>query len=311
MNPAQRMVLVFAALAASLALAVAPAPAMAIEPTSATGSHPAAATFAQQPPRVYLFRGFAGMIFARGLDALAERIEHLGFSATTNEAVMCPVVAKEAIAGYRTNPAPVVVIGNSIGGACAVGFAEMLESEKIPVGLLVTIDPNRIAHDVPANVERYINLFQSNSVLGGGDVKPAKGFAGHYASFDVAEHVEFNHLNLEKAESIHDQLVTKIQQLAATPARAGGEAVPLRYTVPADAAIELWDSGTPISARGGDTLQSLAAFYGVPLWSLTQINKLPDAAPLADGQRVVVPRRLMPMLAPAGGAASGQTPLKR
>lgn len=308
MNRAPSCGFVYAALAAGLALAIAFSPAAAAEPNAAG---PAAAVSTPQPPHVYLFRGFAGVVFARGLDALAERIEHAGIGTTINEAVMCPIVAKEAIAAYRTNPAPIVVIGNSVGGACAVAFAEMLNAEKIPVGLVVTIDANRIAHDVPANVERYINLFQSNSVLGGADVKAAKGFQGHYASFDVAEHTELNHLNLEKRESIHDQLVTKIQQLAATPAKAAGEAVPLRYVVPADSPIELWDSGTPISARAGDTLQSLAVFYGVPLWSLTQINKLPEAAPLADGQRVVVPRRLIPTFTPVGGAVSGQTPLKR
>jgi hypothetical protein len=306
MTPARRTGLVIAILVAGLALAGASAPVSAVEP--GTVSLPAAAT---QPPRVYLFRGFAGVVFARGLDALAARIERTGITATVNEAVTCPVIAREAAAAYRSNPTPIVVIGNSVGGACAVGFAEMLEAEKIPVGLVVTLDPNRIARDVSANVERYINLFQSSSVLGGADIKPAKGFQGHYASFDLVQHAELNHINLEKTESIQDQLVTKIQQLAATPAMAAGEKVPLRYVVPADTPIELWDSGTPISARGGDTLQSLAMFYGVPLWSLTQINKLPEAAPLDDGQRVVVPRRLVPMIVPAGGAVPGQTPLKR
>lgn len=305
MIPARRTGLVLATLAAGLVLAGASVPAAAVEPGMV--SPPAAAA----QPRVYLFRGFAGVVFARGLDALAARIERTGITATVNEAVTCPVIAREAAAAYRSNPAPIVVIGNSVGGACAVGFAEMLEGENIPVGLVVTLDPNRIARDVPANVERYINLFQSGSVLGGADIKPAKGFQGHYASFDLMEHAELNHINLEKTESIQDQLVTKIQQLAATPAMAAGEKVPLRYVVPADTPIELWDSGTPISARGGDTLQSLAMFYGVPLWSLTQINKLPEAAPLNEGQRVVVPRRLVPMIVPAGGTVPSQTPLKR
>jgi hypothetical protein len=40
------------------------------------------------------------------------------------------------------------------------------------VSLLVTYDPNRFAHSVPANVRRYINLYQSSNVLGGGDLAP-------------------------------------------------------------------------------------------------------------------------------------------
>jgi hypothetical protein len=35
----------------------------------------------------------------------------------------------------------------------------------------------------------------------------------------------------------------------------------------------------------------------VPLWSLTQANQLSDKAPLAIGQRVIVPRRLLPLVA--------------
>ena len=245
------------------------------------------------------------------MDALAERIEQAGFTASVNEAVMCPIIAKEVIRDYRANPAPIVAIGHSVGSACALALAEMLNAENIPVSLLVTTDPARIAHDVPLNVERYINIFQSNSVLGGHDVIPTKGFQGHYASYDLVEHTDLTHLNIEKSESIHEQVVAKIQQLAATPAKAEGEAVPIRYTVPADAEIELWDSGTPVFAHRGDTLQTLAALYRVPLWSLTQINRASDNAPLAPGQRVTVPRHLVPLAAPNNGAVSSQPPPKR
>jgi LysM repeat protein len=91
-------------------------------------------------------------------------------------------------------------------------------------------------------------------------------------------------------------LVTAVVQLATAPAKAEGEAVPLRYVVPPNAAVELWDSGTPLLARSGDTLQTLAALHHVPLWSLTQINQLSDNAPLAVGQRVIVPRHLAPFV---------------
>jgi hypothetical protein len=38
----------------------------------------------------------------------------------------------------------------------------------------------------------------------------------------------------------------------------------------------------------------------VPLWSLTQINQMPDSAPLTAGQRVIIPRHLLPAVtAPA------------
>jgi hypothetical protein len=100
--------------------------------------------------------------------------------------------------------------------------------------------------------------------------------------------------------------VAKIQQLAATPAKTQDEAVQLRYVVPADAAIELWDSGMPIAAHRRDTLQTLAASHGVPLWSITQINHLSDDATLKPGQRVVIPRHLLPLPAPSDTAASAK-----
>ena len=106
------------------------------------------------------------------------------------------------------------------------------------------------------------------------------GYQGHYASFDLKQHDEITHINIDKQDSIHEQLVTAIAQLATTPLPPKGEALPLRYVVPPDAPLELWDSGTPQSARSGDTLQRLAASNHVPLWSLTQVNQYSESAPL-------------------------------
>ena len=144
-----------------------------------------------------------------------------------------------------------------MGGDSALAFAETLNAENIPVSLLVTYDPSRIADDVPPNVERYINIFQSSNFMGGGNVVQGQRFHGHYASFNLKDHTEIIHINIEKADRIQEQLVAKVKELAATPATAEGEAVPLRLEVPADAAIELWDSGLPVAAHAGDTLKTI------------------------------------------------------
>src|SRR5438270_1490427 len=60
---------------------------------------------------------------------------------------------------------------------------------------------------------------------------PSPGYQGHYASFDLSEHDEVTHINIEKMDQVHAQLLTKIAQLARTPAKGPGEAVPLRYVV--------------------------------------------------------------------------------
>ncbi len=256
--------------------------------------------------RAYLFRGALGPIFSRGMDRLTKRIEEAGVTATVNEFTICRYIAAKAIRDYRQDPAPIILIGHSMGGFCAIKFAEILQAENIPVSLVVAIDPAHVTPDVPLNVERFINIFLAHNVLGGGDVVPAKGYLGHYASYDLSQHDEVTHINIDKMDAVHQQLVAKIQELTATPAKSEGEGIPIRYVVPADAAIELWDSGTPVFAHPGDTLETLAAYYRVPLWSLTQINQVSNGVPLTDHQRIVIPRHLVPL-----AAVSGQPPPKR
>ena len=72
-----------------------------------------------------------------------------------------------------------------------------------------------------------------------------------------------------------------------------------------------WDSGVPAVARSGDTLQTLAALYRVPVWSLAQTNQVPDDALLVAGERVIIPRHLEQPIAPSTAAVSGKTPSRR
>jgi hypothetical protein len=258
---------------------------------------PVAAPSPIQPQsRVYLFRGALGLIFSRGMDRLAEKIQRAGVTANVYEFTICNLITSAAIEDYKRNPFPIILIGHSMGGRCALQFSEKLKDEGIPVSLVVTIDPAHMSPDVPSNVERFINIFLSKDVLGGGDIKPAKDFPGHYASYDMQQHGEVIHINIDKMDLIHQQLVSKIEQVAVTPAKTDGEIVPLRMVVPPKVEVELWDSGAVVPAHAGDTLQTLALLYRVPLWALVQTNKLPDTATLAAGQRIVIPRHLLPLV---------------
>jgi LysM domain-containing protein len=262
---------------------------------ASSATAPGAAVEARPPGRVYLFRGALGPIFSRGMDRLTKRLENAGLQADVYEFTICRLIAEKAKREYREAPAPIILIGHSMGGLCALVLAEVLADEDIPVALVVTIDPAHVSPKVPLNVERYINIFFSNGILGGGDVVARQGYRGHYASFDLKEHDEITHINIDKADIIHDQLVNMILQLSKVPAMAEGEPLPLRYVVPPNAPLELWDSGTPISARPGQTLEQVSEAYHVPLWSLVQANRLAENAPLASGQRIIVPRHLLPM----------------
>ncbi len=272
--------------AADISVPVAPAP-QAVEKIT------------QPRGRAYLFRGVAGLIYSRGIDTLAARIRRTGIPASVGTYLLWRPTLDEAIRDYRRDPQPIILIGHSMGGDCVLDFAEMLNQAGIPVSLLVTYDPTRIADDVPPNVERYINIYQSSNFMGGGNVVQGSRFHGDYASYNLKDHAEIIHINIEKADRIQEQLVAKVAQLAQTPADAQGEAVPIHLEVPADAAIELWDSGLPVAAHAGDTLKTLAATYHVPLWALAQINSVSEREPLSEGQRIVVPRHLVPMQMPS------------
>lgn len=273
--------------------------------TTAPAASPSAPT-ALPRGRVYLFRGALGLIFSRGMDKLAKRIEEAGVSVDVNEFTVCANVAERAIREYRQDPAPITLIGHSMGGFCSLQFAEKLQAENIPVSLIVTIDPAHLMPKLPMNVERYMNIFLARDVLGGGDVVPEKGYPGHFASYDLSKLKGILHINIDKMDIIHTQLLSKILQIPETPARLEGEGVPIRYIVPPDAAVDLWDSGMPAVVRAGDTLEKLAINYRVPLWALTQINLIPEGAALVANQRVIVPRHLIPL-----AAVAGQSPSKR
>lgn len=272
--------------AADTAISVAPPPQAVTKITSPRG-------------RVYLFRGVAGLIYSRGMDELAARIRRTGIAASVDTYLLWRSVVGGVIRDYRRDPQPITLIGHSMGGDSALDLAETLNEAHIPVRLLVTYDPSRIADDVPPNVERYINIFQSSNFMGGGNVVQGSRFHGNYASYNLKDHTEIVHINIEKADLIQDQLVSKIEQLSGTPADAEGEAVPIHLEVPAKAAVELWDSGLPVQAQAGDTLRTLAATYHVPLWALTQLNSVSDHDVLVAGQRIIVPRHLVPMSTPS------------
>jgi hypothetical protein len=273
---------------------------VAVAPVSAAVSAPAANNVKIEPRgRAYLFRGIAGLIYSRGMDKLAERIRGTGLPASVDTYLVWRPVADQAIRDYRRDPQPIILIGHSMGGDACLAFAEMLNAANIPVSLLVTYDPSRLAEDVPPNVERYINIFQSSNMMGGGNVVQGSRFHGHYASYNLKDHRELIHINIEKADRIQEQLVSKVVELASTPATAEGEAIPLRLEVPADAQVELWDSGQPVAAHAGDSLRTIADTYHVPLWSVAELNPAAARTPLSEGQRVIIPRHLVPIASPA------------
>ena len=239
--------------------------------------------------RAYLFYGLIPAI-DWGMDELAQRINRSGIAAGNYSHASWRNVADQAISDYRRDPKPIAVVGHSIGGDSAVQFAQALGAARVPVSLLITYDATRAADgSVPANVHRYINLYQSSNILGGGDLAPGSGFHGHYASYNLKDRSEIIHVNLDKFSRIQELLAAKVRSMGAG---GEGEPVPIRIVFAATGPIELWDSGMAVSAQAGDTLHSLADVYHVPVWALAQLNRKSVGAALSEGERVVVPRYL-------------------
>ncbi|UPJ57133.1 LysM peptidoglycan-binding domain-containing protein [Bradyrhizobium sp. 192] len=263
------------------------------------------------PPKIYLFRGAMGPIFSTGMDRLSEKLTQAGFSADVYEFTLCRFIGNRVIASYKEKAAPIVLIGHSMGGLCSIIISEMAEKEHIPISLVIAIDPAHATGDVPLNVERFINIFLSDSVLGGGDVVAVPGFRGHYASYDLKENSRVSHINIEKSDDIHRQIVEMVTQLPRIPPQTQSGAVPLRYLVPADTLVELWDSGVRVPVRPGDTMESIAAANRVPLWTLAQSNSLAENAQLTPGQTIIVPRHLTPPEPASAMAIPPPAPAKR
>jgi hypothetical protein len=262
------------------------------------------------PPKIYLFRGAMGPFFSTGMDRLSEKLTQAGFSADVYEFTICRLIGDRAITSYKESPAPIVLIGHSMGGLCSIVIAEMAEKENIPISLVIAIDPAHATDDVPLNVQRFINIFLSDSVLGGGDVVAVPGYRGHYASYDLKENSRVSHINIEKSDDIHRQILEMVTQLPRISLQTQADAVPLRYVVPANTLVELWDSGVRVPVRTGDTMESIAAANRVPLWTLAQSNSLAENAPLTPGQSIIVPRHLVP-LEPTAAAAPPPAPAGR
>ncbi len=218
--------------------------------------------------------------------------------------------ADEAIARYKreTSKSPVILLGHSAGGDATLSFAERLKEARVPVSLVITFDPTRRSGRVPANVDRYVNIYQSLNFFGGGNVSAASDFHGHAATIDLKRYWEVLHVNLVKLEGLQDKVMAKIMQVAMLPTNLEGLTVPIHYVMPRNEPIELWDSGLPIRAQAGDTLRSLAAKFAVPVWAVAQINNLDANASLRPGRRVIIPRHIE---APLSEALTSFAPQER
>jgi LysM repeat protein len=261
----------------------------------------AGAQAASDPPAlVYVFRAMGGKFVTKDMDNLAALIRTGGSQVEVNNYTAWMAPAKDAIRLYKAAAVKprIVALGYSAGGDSAIRFALVLKKAQVPVDLIVTLDPTRIANRVPSNVGRFVNLFSSDHTMGGGEPKPARDFGGHFAAVDLKDYTKAVHLDIGGLVDLQEAIAQKVAEVIAAPG-VPGPSVPIEYAPPAGVLLEIWDSGAVANASAGDTLAAVAAQFGLPAWLLADVNDMDANKPLAAGQRIVVPRRL------AGVAAAG------
>jgi pimeloyl-ACP methyl ester carboxylesterase len=227
-----------------------------------------------------------------GIDRLARTIEQNGLAASVYDYLSWRNAADEAIRQYQqAGTTAVIVIGHSAGGDAAIRFAQLLNAAGLPVRLLVTFDPTRVAPRIPGNVERYLNVYQSWNFIGGGDPSPASNFHGDFASIDLKDW-NVLHVNVPKISGLQAAVAAKIVQVASTPSLNDPSAVPIEYAIPRNEPIELWDSGLPVRAQDGDTVSSIAAKYSVPVWVIAEVNRISPSTSLDSGKSLIIPHHV-------------------
>jgi thioesterase domain-containing protein len=260
---------------------------------------------------VYLMRGLAGEVFSLGLQSLARKLNERGIPATVHSLPETITLPGEIAQLYRSDPtsAPIVLLGHSSGGDAIISIAERLRSANIPVALAFGFDPTPLAGRIPGNVELFVNLFQKTNPIGGGEVKAAAGFKGRLINVDLREHTEIIHITLDKADAIHRVVTEQIAGVVAAarqrpmppdttrpagrkpPVSAAPRVRPLamRYVIPREAPVEIWDDAVRIGIKPGQTWETIAAEHNVPAWLLLQVNAAADGA--LPGATVLVPQQ--------------------
>ncbi len=242
------------------------------------------------PGRVYIFRGL-GHIWSGGMTELAHELNRRGTTASAHRHSEWYESAKEAIRLYKSDPDryPIVLIGHSNGGDMIINMAYMMKEQGVPVALMIGFDPTRWNRDVPSNVARFINLYQSTNMLGGGRVDHTSDFKGQLINVDLRNHFEIGHMNIDRIPQLHKEVIAKVLQVVAFPQQTK-PLVSFSYVPPRGSTIELWDGGMPITAEPGQSIKSLASQYGVPAWAIRQASRLDSDDEISPGKRVVIPR---------------------
>lgn len=136
-----------------------------ISPGNLSDVQPVTEIFYPRVGNVYLFRGFIG-VFSTGMNELNEQLQVEGVRSHVYQADQWSSVADEIAKQYksRSDAEPIVLAGHSYGADNVLRIAQKLKEQDVKIDLIITLDPVT-PPKVPSNVNKVINLYQSNGAM--------------------------------------------------------------------------------------------------------------------------------------------------
>lgn len=162
--------------------------------------------------RIILFRGLMN-VFSRGLDALEVEMKQRGLPVELYNHTSWNAVADKLIEDYKSNKnvAPIIIVGHSLGADAALVLANWLIDHNVPVRLVITLDGvGEVATMVGGSAE-VINYYKPHGF--GQEVLSTHGFKGTVTNIDLSDHPEIGHLNIDKNQMIHDDIIAKVLEI--------------------------------------------------------------------------------------------------
>ena len=146
--------------------------------------------------KVYMLGGMLNI--SSGLRVLAVKLTQRGIAATVYESEDPDIVAEEIMRDYQNKKVrQIVLVGYSAGAGAAVLIAGRLNRVRMPVALLVTLDPVAV-FTVPDNVKSAVNFYVRSALLvGASNVKVNAPGIGH--------------LSIQYLESVHEKIIDYVK----------------------------------------------------------------------------------------------------
>ena len=161
--------------------------------------------------RVYLLRGWFG-VFSTGLDNIADDLSKKGIKAETIGHLAWRSTVSEIVKAHAANASDhLVLIGHSQGANNVIDMARLLEKEKIPVDLLVTLAP-LMQDPVPRNVMWAINYYHSPGW--GAPVTADPGYHGKLSNVSLGGDLGVSHITMDKSSKIQGEIERAILTVA-------------------------------------------------------------------------------------------------